>query len=75
MLQVGNRGMSYDEYQSHFALWSIMKAPLIIGTSLIEVNEKTLQILGNEEVIAVNQDPLGKQGRPLHREIVKEGWK
>lgn len=61
MLEVGNGLMTYDEYQSHFALWAALKAPLLIGCGLSGITQQTLTILGNEEVIAVNQDPLGKQ--------------
>jgi alpha-galactosidase len=40
--------MSYDEYQSHFALWAILKAPLLIGCDLTNLSKNTLNILGNE---------------------------
>ena len=53
--------MTHDEYQAHFALWAALKAPLLIGCGLTGITKQTLNILGNEEVIAVNQDPLGKQ--------------
>jgi alpha-galactosidase len=61
MLEVGNGQMTNDEYQSHFALWAALKSPLLIGCSLSGISQQTLDILGNSEVIAVNQDPLGKQ--------------
>lgn len=61
MLEVGNGLMTNDEYQSHFALWAALKAPLLIGCGLSGITQQTLTILGNEEVIAVNQDPFGKQ--------------
>lgn len=61
MLEVGNGLMTNEEYQSHFALWAALKAPLLIGCGLSGITQQTLTILGNEEVIAVNQDPLGKQ--------------
>ena len=65
MLEVGNGGMTYEEYQSHFSLWAIMKAPLIIGADIskLTANDEVLKILGNKAVIAVNQDPLGRQAR------------
>jgi alpha-galactosidase len=62
MLEVGNGGMTDTEYRSHFSLWSVMAAPLLIGTDLRKASQATLDILGNKEVIAVDQDPLGKQG-------------
>lgn len=61
MLQVGNGLMTNDQYQSHFALWAALKAPLLIGCGLTGITQQTLTILSNEEVIAVNQDPLGIQ--------------
>ncbi|WTO38732.1 NPCBM/NEW2 domain-containing protein [Streptomyces achromogenes] len=62
MLEVGNGGMTDTEYRSHFSLWSVMAAPLLIGTDLRKASQATWDILGNTEVIAVDQDPLGKQG-------------
>jgi alpha-galactosidase len=55
MLEVGNGGMSTVEYQAHFALWSLLKAPLLIGCDITKMSEDTKRILFNEEVIAVNQ--------------------
>ncbi|MFJ9819670.1 NPCBM/NEW2 domain-containing protein [Streptomyces sp. NPDC101151] len=62
MLEVGNGGMTDTEYRSHFSLWSVMAAPLLIGTDLRKASQATFDILDNKEVIAVDQDPLGKQG-------------
>ena len=65
MLEVGNGGMTDVEYRSHFSLWSIMAAPLLIGTDLRTVKPDALKILLNKEVIAVDQDPLGVQGKQV----------
>ncbi|MFJ9152484.1 NPCBM/NEW2 domain-containing protein [Streptomyces sp. NPDC102270] len=62
MLEVGNGGMTATEYRSHFSMWSVMAAPLLIGSDLRSASAETFEILGNKEVIAVDQDPLGKQG-------------
>jgi alpha-galactosidase len=62
MLEVGNGGMTTDEYKTHFSLWAEMAAPLLIGTDLTKASPTTLSILGNSDVIAVDQDKLGKQG-------------
>ncbi|WP_208614170.1 NPCBM/NEW2 domain-containing protein [Streptomyces yokosukanensis] len=62
MLEVGNGGMTDTEYRSHFSLWSVMAAPLLIGTDLRKASQATFDILDNKEVVAVDQDPLGKQG-------------
>eukprot|EP01065_Artemidia_motanka_P036222 TRINITY_DN44128_c0_g1_i1.p2 TRINITY_DN44128_c0_g1~~TRINITY_DN44128_c0_g1_i1.p2 ORF type:complete len:389 (+),score=143.44 TRINITY_DN44128_c0_g1_i1:62-1228(+) len=61
MLEVGN-GLTDAESRSHFAMWCVMKAPLLIGTDVTAASDATLATLGNAELIAVNQDPLGKQG-------------
>lgn len=68
MLEVGNGGMSDIEYRSHFSLWSIMAAPLLIGTDLREADDATMEILENKEVITVDQDSLGRQGEVVSEE-------
>ncbi|RSO35177.1 alpha-galactosidase [Streptomyces sp. WAC 06725] len=65
MLEVGNGGMTDTEYRSHFSLWSMMAAPLLIGTDLRKASRATYDILGNREVIGLDQDPLGKQAEVL----------
>jgi alpha-galactosidase len=65
MLEVGNGGMTDTEYRSHFSLWAVMAAPLLIGTDLRDATLSTLDILENRDVIAVDQDRLGVQGRLL----------
>eukprot|EP00834_Sanchytrium_tribonematis_P000733 NODE_14_length_51535_cov_1.125049.p11 type:complete len:404 gc:universal NODE_14_length_51535_cov_1.125049:23437-22226(-) len=67
MLEVGNGGMSYDQYKTHFILWAALKSPLIIGADLATISDEDLNLLQLEEVIKVNQDPLGKSAHLLHR--------
>jgi alpha-galactosidase len=62
MLEVGNGGMTAREYRSHFALWSMMAAPLLIGSDLRKATPETLATLTNKDIVAVDQDPLGVQG-------------
>ncbi|MFP5226511.1 MAG: glycoside hydrolase family 27 protein, partial [Acidobacteriota bacterium] len=62
MLEVGNGGMTDDEYRMHMSLWAILAAPLLAGNDLSKMTPETLAILLNKEVIAVDQDRLGKQG-------------
>ena len=62
MLEVGNGGMTDDEYRAHFSLWALMAAPLIAGNDLRAMSPETKAILTNPEVIAIDQDPLGAQG-------------
>jgi alpha-galactosidase len=62
MLEVGNGGMTDDEYRAHMSLWAIQAAPLIAGNDLRSMSEATKVILTNPEVLAVDQDSLGVQG-------------
>lgn len=62
MLEVGNGKLTYDENVAHFSMWSMMAAPLLAGNDLRNMSAEVLKILTNKAVIAVNQDPLGKQG-------------
>jgi alpha-galactosidase len=62
MLEVGNGGMTDDEYRAHLSLWAIMAAPLIAGNDLRSITAATRTILANADVIAVDQDSLGIQG-------------
>jgi len=61
MLEIGNGGQTDAEYRSEFSLWSEMAAPLIAGTDLRSASPATLAIYTNADVIAIDQDPLGKQ--------------
>ena len=61
MLEIGNGGMNNTEYRTHFSLWCLLAAPLMAGNDLRTMSAATLEILNNREVIAVDQDPLGKQ--------------
>jgi alpha-galactosidase len=74
MLEVGNGGMTDTEYQSHFSLWAIMAAPLIAGNDIRNMNAATKNILTNADVIAVDQDPLGIQGKPISTSTTLEVW-
>jgi alpha-galactosidase len=62
MLEVGNGGMTDTEYRTHFSLWAVMAAPLLIGSDVRSASSATLTILKNTDVIAVDQDALGRQG-------------
>ena len=62
MLEIGNGGMTTDEYRTHMSLWAIFAAPLLAGNDVRSMNADTRSILLNKEVIAVDQDPMGVQG-------------
>ena len=74
MLEVGNGGMTDTEYQSHFSLWAIMAAPLIAGNDIRSMSTTTKNVLTNADVIAVDQDPLGIQGKPISTSTTLEVW-
>jgi alpha-galactosidase len=78
MLEVGNTvaggGMTVVEQQSQFSLWAIMAAPLILGNDLTNMSAQTLAMISNPEVIAIDQDPLGKQGTPISTSTTLEVW-
>ncbi len=74
MLEVGNGGMTPTEYRSHFSLWAMMAAPLIAGNDIANMDADTRAILLNPEVIAVDQDPLGQQGRRIRDDGDLEVW-
>ena len=57
--------MTATEYRTHFSLWAMLDAPLIAGKDLRSMNAETAAILTNKEIIAVDQDKLGKAGRQI----------
>jgi alpha-galactosidase len=68
MLEVGNGGMTATEYRAHFAMWAMMAAPLLIGSDLRRATPATMDILLNREIIAIDQDPLGVQAKPIRND-------
>jgi alpha-galactosidase len=73
-LEVGNGGMSYEEQKTHFSMWALMAAPLMAGNDLTQMSEETKSILLNREVIAVDQDALGRAGDRVWQEGPLEMW-
>jgi alpha-galactosidase len=67
MLEVGNGHMSPDEYRTHMSLWALAAAPLLAGNDVRTMTDETRAILLNKEVIAIDQDPLGKQASPVKK--------
>jgi len=62
MMEVGNPGLSLSESKAHFSLWCMMAAPLMTGNDLRYMPPEIIEILTNNEVVAIDQDPLGAQG-------------
>jgi alpha-galactosidase len=74
MLEVGNGGMTDTEYRSHLSFWAMLAAPLISGNDLRNMPPAIHDILTNREVIAVDQDPLGHEGRRAIKNGDLEVW-
>jgi alpha-galactosidase len=74
MLEVGNGGMTEDEYRTHMSLWAILAAPLLAGNDVRHMDQPTMDILINKEVIAIDQDKLGKQGTRFSKNGDQEIW-
>lgn len=70
MLEVGNGKLTYDQNASHFSLWCMMNAPLILGNDLRTMNDNVKAIVTNKSLIAINQDPLCKQAKRVKRGTV-----
>lgn len=72
MLEIGTHernqpGLTPDEEYTHMTLWCLDSAPLLLGNDLTDMSPFTLNILENDEVLAVDQDSLGRQGRCVDR--------
>ncbi len=63
-----------DEQYTHISLWCLLSAPLLIGCDLSKIDDFTMNLLTNDEVLAVDQDPLGKQAGRVTKENGKEVW-
>jgi alpha-galactosidase len=74
MLEIGNGGMTDVEYRTHMSLWAILAAPLLAGNDLRKMPPATLGILTNKEVVAINQDKLGVQGKQVWKSADQEIW-
>ncbi|HLJ49170.1 MAG TPA: glycoside hydrolase family 27 protein [Bryobacteraceae bacterium] len=64
MLEIGNGGMTNDEYKTHMSLWSMLAAPLLAGNDLRSMSDDIKAILMNTDVIAVDQD---KEAHPVKK--------
>ncbi len=74
MLEIGNGRMSTEEYRTHMSLWVLLAAPLIAGNDLSKMSDDARSILMNKGAIAIDQDPLGKQGDRVFEEGPHEVW-
>ena len=74
MLEVGNGGMSLTEYRAHFSMWCLLAAPLLAGNDIRSMSADIHDILTNKEAIAIDQDPLGREGHRVKRADGLEIW-
>ena len=74
MLEIGNGAMSETEYKTHMSLWCMLAAPLLAGNDLRNMSPEIVAILTNREVIAVDQDKDGKQGKQVWKSGDQEIW-
>jgi alpha-galactosidase len=74
MLEVGNGGMNNTEYRAHFSMWALLAAPLMAGNDIRDMTQEIRDILTNKEVIAIDQDPAGLQGRRVRKDGDLEVW-
>jgi alpha-galactosidase len=74
MLEVGNGKLTMAENRSHFSMWAMLAAPLLAGNDLTSMKPEVTAILTNRDVIAIDQDHLGKQGTRAYAEGEVEVW-
>jgi alpha-galactosidase len=74
MLEVGNGGMTKEEYRAHFSMWAMFSAPLLAGNDISSMTADTKEILLNKEVIAIDQDALGRQAHRVKKMDDLEVW-
>jgi alpha-galactosidase len=74
MLEVGNGEMTHAESRAHFSLWCVLAAPLIAGNDVRNMKPEIQAILTNPEVIALDQDRLGKQGTRFRSDENGQVW-
>ena len=70
MLEVGNGKLTLNQNRAHFSLWCMMNAPLILGNDIRSMPDSVLEIISKKELIALNQDPLGKACKRIKKGLV-----
>ncbi len=74
MLEIGNGGMTTEEYKTHMTLWAMLAAPLLAGNDLRTMTKETHDLLTNSEVLAVDQDTAGTEPTRVYQQGGIEGW-
>ena len=70
-LIIGNFALSYEQSRVQMAIWAVLAAPLIMSNDLRDIRPEFIEILTNRNVIAVNKDPIGHQGRRVRHDTVR----
>jgi alpha-galactosidase len=74
MLEVGREGLTFEESRAHFSLWCMLAAPLMAGNDVRKMTPEIRDVLTDRDVIAIDQDPLGKQGYRVFTDKHYEIW-
>ena len=74
MLEVGNGKLTADENRTHMGMWAMLAAPLLAGNNLSQLTPEVTAILTNRDVVAIDQDTLGKQADRIYAEGPVEIW-
>jgi alpha-galactosidase len=74
MLEVGNGKLTLEENRTHMGMWAMLAAPLLAGNNLSQMTPEVTAILTNREIIAIDQDKLGRQAERLYAEGPVEIW-
>jgi alpha-galactosidase len=74
MMEVGNEGLSFAESRAHFSFWCLLAAPLIAGNDPRGMTPEIAALMTDAEALAINQDPLGKQGFRYYKDPHREVW-
>jgi len=74
MLEVGNEGLTFAESRAHFSLWCMLAAPLMAGNDVRKMTPEIRDVMTDREAIAIDQDPLGKQGYRVFADKHYEVW-
>ncbi len=74
MLEVGNGNLSQAENRTHFSMWAMLAAPLLAGNDLPNMKPEIRSILTNRDVIAIDQDPLGREATHAYSDGEVDVW-
>jgi alpha-galactosidase len=74
MLEVGNGNLTLDENRTHMGMWAMLAAPLLAGNNLTKLTPEVTAILTNKEIIAIDQDRLGRQAERVYQEGPVQIW-